>query len=331
VAKRLMAAVVVGFALAMALISCAGEVTTTTTVTATTTKTKHVTATTAASAESVSTATTQPIVVWQTVRYEQSNPGIKYEGAWTRSSDGSASKGTFVWADAEGASLTFHFVGSYCAWLAKTSDQYGRATITVDDATPSTVDLYSKNTMFRHVVWETKDLAFGDHTVTIEWSGTKKKGSSGTSINLDALEITGALVARYQQNDPRLEYAGNWKTVKDQEAAGGSFILSKSSKASVTVHFTGIQIDWFAKQGPAYGKAQVIVDDGDPVTIDLYSGDELWREIVWSSGRLPMGPHTLEIRRTGSKDPAATGTYIDVDEFQISGTVDSGSAETSTT
>jgi hypothetical protein len=324
-----MTAAVVGFVLALVVASCTGEATTTTTATSIT-KAKRVTTTTAAGAESVSTTTTQPIVIWQTVRYEQSNPGIKYQGKWTRSSDESASQGTFVWTDAEGASLTFHFVGSYCAWLAKTSPEYGRATITVDDASPSTVDLYSKDTVFCHVVWETKDLAFGDHNVKIEWSGTKKKSSNGTSINLDAFEITGALVARYQQNDPRFKYAGTWKTVKDQEAAGGSFMLSKSPKASVTVHFTGVQIDWYAKQGPAYGKAQVILDDGDPVTIDLYSGDELWREMIWSSGTLQMGPHTLQIRRTGSKDPAATGTYIDVDEFEISGTVDSGSAKTST-
>ena len=315
------AGLVLTFGLVLCACSAASTTTTTTTESAAETSTTAKTRVTTAPASST-TSTTQPVVVWQTVRYEQNNPGIEYSGDWTRSSAEAASEGSFVHSDSEGAALSFHFVGSHCSWLAKTSDQYGKATISVDDGSASTVDLYSKDTTYCHVVWEAKSLPFGDHTVKIEWSGKKKKASKGTSVNLDAIEIVGALVGRYQQSNSHLDYAGRWKTVKDDDAAGGSFILTKSSKASVTVSFTGIQIDWYAKQGPAYGKAQVIVDDGDPVTIDLYGGDELWDQNVWSSGRLEMGPHVVEIRWTGAKDPASTGTYINVDEFEITGALE---------
>lgn len=304
-----------------ALAACSAEVTTTTAATAeagTTPKTPRAVAT----LSSTTTSTTQAVVVWQTMRYEQNTPGLVYSGAWTHSSAEPASKGGFVYADSDGASLTFRFVGSYCGWLAKTSDQYGKAAISVDDGAASTVDLYSKETMWRHVVWETKGLPFGEHTVKIDWTGKKKTDSKGTRINVDAVEIVGALVGRYQQTNPHFEYSGRWATSKDASASGGSFALTKSSRSSITVDFTGIQIDWFAKEGPAYGKAQVIVDEGDPVTIDLYSADVLWVQNVWSSGRLEMGPHVVKIQWTGTKNPASTGTYINIDAFEIAGVVD---------
>jgi hypothetical protein len=285
----------------------------------TTTTTESVEPSDDSTTTTASTTTTLPITVWQTVRYEQNAPGLSYSGAWTRSSSGSASKGSFVYADSSGSSVTFEFVGTHCALLAKTSNQYGKAKVTVDEESTSTVDFYSKDTVWRHVVWETKTLPFGTHTVKIAWTGKKSAGAKDTFINVDAIEIVGAIVARYRQNDERFDYSGKWKTVKNESASGGSFALTKSSGASVTVNFTGTQIDWFAKVGPAYGKAQVTVDGGVPIMVDLYSGDELWRQRVWTSGRMDVGPHTVKIKWTGTKNPESTDTYINVDGFEIAG------------
>jgi hypothetical protein len=154
----------------------------------------------------------------------------------------------------------------------------------------------------------------------VKISGPAKKAAGRRYlINVDAIEIVGAIVARYAQNDEHFDYSGKWKTVKNESAAGGSFALTKSSGASVTVSFTGTQIDWFAKVGPAYGKAQVTVDGGDPMMVDLHSADELWRQRVWSSGRMDVGSHAVKIKWTGTKAPEATDTYINVDGFEIAG------------
>jgi hypothetical protein len=267
----------------------------------------------------VSSTTTLPITVWQTVRYEESASVLVYKGAWTRSSAPLASNGRFVHTNSSKGSVTFEFVGTYCAWLAKTSDQYGRAKVTLDGQSASTVDLYSKSAVWAHVVWETKTLPFGAHTVTISWTGKKAKASKDTRINVDAIEVVGAMVGRYPQNDKRFVYSGKWSTTQDAKAEGGSFALTKFTGSSVTVNLTGIQVDWFAKVGPAYGKAKVTVDGGDSTMIDLYSDEELWRQRVWSSGRMDMGPHVVKIQWTGTKDPESTGTYINIDGFEIAG------------
>lgn len=304
-------------ALLLGLAGCSGAVVVSTDSTSTTSATarsvdEEPTTTTAGA------TTTLPITLWQTIRYEQNAPGLRYSGAWTRSSSGSASKGSFVFADSAGASLTFDFIGTYCALLAKTSNRYGKAKVTIDDST-STVDFYSKDPVWSHIVWETKTLPFGAHTVTISWTGKKAKGAKDTNVNVDAIEIVGAIVGYHPQNDERIAYSGKWKTVENESASGGSFALTKTSGASVSVSFTGVQVDWFAKAGPAYGKAQVTVDGGEPVMVDLFSEDELWRQRVWTSGRMEMGPHVVKIKWTGTKNPSATDTYINVDGFEIAG------------
>jgi len=55
------------------------------------------------------------------------------------------------------------------------------------------VDLYSATTLHDQKVWETGTVAPGTHTVKIEWTGTKNAAASGTNINLDAVDVTGAL------------------------------------------------------------------------------------------------------------------------------------------
>jgi RHS repeat-associated protein len=52
------------------------------------------------------------------------------------------------------------------------------------------VDLYSESTAYQQSVWDTGTLTEGTHTVLIEWTGTKNEASSGTTIGVDALDIT---------------------------------------------------------------------------------------------------------------------------------------------
>ena len=316
--RPLLMAVVLVFSALLLLAGCSAAATTTTAgvkTSATTTTSETV------AGISSTTSTTQTAEAWQTISYEQNTPGFDYSGEWTESSAASASKGGFLYADSTGASLSFHFVGSYCGWLAKTSNLYGKATVTVDDGAPVTVDLFSNETVWRHVVWEANGLPYGDHTVKIEWTGKKRTAAQGTRVNVDAIEIVGALIGQYEQNDPLFEYSGTWKTTNNESASGGSFALTKASHSSLTVNFRGIQLDWLAKEGPAYGEAQVILDDGLPVTVDLYSADETWRQVVWSSGRVAMGVHVVTIRWSGLKNAKATGAYINVDAFEIAGLV----------
>ena len=268
---------------------------------------------------SSTTATSVPTSGSQGVRHQQTEPRFTYSGTWKSPSTASASRGSFVYADSSGASLTMSFIGTNLAWIAKTSPAYGIASVTVDGGDPVTVDLFSLSTLWQQKVWETGTLASGAHTVKIEWTGTKGTAATGTNINVDAIDVDGVVTGSYQEGNAKLAYSGSWATTPDASASGGSFTFADSSGSSVTIRFSGVELDWLAKKGPDYGNATVTVDGGSPVTVDLYSADVLWAEMVWSTGVLTAGTHTVKIEWAGTKDTAATGTSINIDALDVTG------------
>ena len=70
-----------------------------------------------------------------------------------------------------------------------------------------------------------------------------------------------------------------------------------------------------------YAKAKVTLDGGSPVTVDLYSATVVWQQKVWSSGLLVNGAHTVKIQWTGTKRSVATGTNINLDAVDVTGTL----------
>jgi hypothetical protein len=55
-------------------------------------------------------------------------------------------------------------------------------------------------------------------------------------------------------------------------------------------------------------------------TVDCYRANlatQGWREVVWTSGVLSAGAHTLVIRPTGTKHPSATAANVVVDAIDV--------------
>jgi hypothetical protein len=278
---------------------------------------------TVTSLETTSTTTTSlPAGVFETIRHQETERRLTYAGDWTASDNSSASGGSFAFAGSSGASLTIRFVGTQLSWIAKKSPAYGQAEVTVDETSVGTVDLYSADEAWQQVVWQTDTLSVGPHVVKIAWTGEKTAAAEDTNINVDAIEVNGVLTGRYQQTNSKLVYAGDWKATTDELASGENFAFANASGATVTIRFNGVQLAWLAKKSPAYGEAQVTVDGGSPVTVDLYSADVLWRQEVWNSGILGSGSHTVIIQWTGRKNAAATDTNINIDYLDIAGTIE---------
>jgi hypothetical protein len=289
---------------------------------ATTTSSTDVSDTSTSLETTSTTGTTLPAGVFETVTHEQTERRLTYAGDWTNSDATSASGQSFVFADSAGAALTIRFIGTNLSWIAKTAPKYGQAEVTVDGASAGIVDLYSAAELWQQVVWESDTLSVGPHVVTIAWTGEKTAGAQGTNINVDAIKVLGVLTGRNQETNAKLVYGGVWKADSNTSASGQSFKFADSSGTSVTIKFNGIQLIWLAKTSPVYGTAQVTVDGGSPVTVDLYSADALWRQEVWNSGLLGSGSHTVVIKWAGSKNAAATGTNINIDYLDVTGTLE---------
>jgi Peptidase family M28 len=256
-------------------------------------------------------------------RYQQNAAGLSYTGTWTVSSTSLASGGSFRFANKSGASITATFNGTYFAWIAKKSSVYGVAKVTLDGKTTFTVDLYSPTVLYQQKVWDTGTLTPGYHTVKIQWTGTKNSRATATNIGMDAVDVSGSLLAvtRLEQTDRRLGWTGRWNKVGSTYYSGGSARYANSSGASVTIQFSGVSLNLLAKKAASYGKARVILDGGTPATVDLYSASTLYRQRVWSSGILPAGNHTVTFEWTGEKRTAATNTNVGLDAVEVIGSL----------
>jgi IPT/TIG domain len=127
-------------------------------------------------------------------------------------------------------------------------------------------------------------------------------------------------LTRYEQTDSHFAYSGTWTASSTTSASGGSFRFCNAT-GSVTVSFTGTYLAWIAKTSPVYGKAKVTLDEQAPVTVDLHSPAAVYQNVVWNTGLLDSGAHTVKIAWTGTKNASATDTNIGVDAFDILGTL----------
>ncbi len=279
------------------------------------------TTTTTAPSDTTST-TTAGTASYSTATHGQSDSRFSYSGTWKTVPASSADGGSFTLANTSGSSLTIRFIGTNLSWLAKVSPAYGQAKVTVDGGTAKTVNLYSATTAWKKVVFTTGTLKKAAHTVVISWTGKKSAVATGTNIDIDAIKVTGAITGRYQQGGSKLTYAGTWKSVSTSSASGGAFKYAGASGASVTVKFSGIDLAWIAKTAPDYGKAKITVDGSKTYTVSLYSKTATWQKRVWSTGILADGEHTVKIEWLGTKSSGSTGTYIDVDAFDVAGSLE---------
>jgi hypothetical protein len=96
-------------------------------------------------------------------------------------------------------------------------------------------------------------------------------------------------------------------------ACGGEHVDTTYLPASFSISATGTtSLTWVAETGPTFGIANVYVDGVSQGTVDLYSGSVATSQSVYTINGLTSGTHKLEVDWTGTKNPSATGTYINV-------------------
>jgi hypothetical protein len=139
-------------------------------------------------------------------------------------------------------------------------------------------------------------------------------------VSIDAIDVTGYLgLRRFADNDARVAYTGTWTTNSYTGALGGTYRTTITTGSAAHVAFSGNRIDLLGIKAPFLGIANVIVDGGAPIPIDLYAAAQLDRQLLWSSDTLSDGPHTVRIEYTGLKNPLASSARITLDGIDVVG------------
>ncbi|MBB4660939.1 hypothetical protein [Conexibacter arvalis] len=113
--------------------------------------------------------------------------------------------------------------------------------------------------------------------------------------------------------DPAITYTGTWQTYTSPNDIGGSRVVGRTAGATATIPFEATRVQVIGAKASNLGKMEVAIDGAVVATVDLYSSSGIAPAVVFDSGPLEPGPHTMTLRVTGEKHPAASGFFIPFD------------------
>lgn len=99
---------------------------------------------------------------------------------------------------------------------------------------------------------------------------------------------------RIEQNDPSVNYTGNWYTNSSSANSGGLAALTNTRGARASLAFNGNGIKWIGTSDGWAGLATVYVD-GVMSVVNTYSSDSRWQRVLFEAHQLGDGPHVISI------------------------------------
>jgi hypothetical protein len=272
-------------------------------------------------------------------RTEQDNPALNYTGTWYPNTSPEQSGGSALLAVDAGARASINFNGTGITWIAYRDEYSGIAKIYLDGVLQPLVDTYLSPPQAQSPAFAVNGLASGTHSLTIEVTGTHNARSGGSWIWADAFDVPGngaasvissgvplpsgvpaplpGGVIRIEQDNSAVTLLGNWFTNGNPANSGSSAVLAVDVGAKATVTFTGTGIQWIGVRDPWSGIAKVSVDGVFQQNVDEYLTPGAEQQVIYKTGGLVSGMHTLTIEVTGTANPASGGAWIWVDAFDI--------------
>ncbi len=259
-------------------------------------------------------------------RHEESDPAVSYDAGWAVTSPYEWfdwSGGSALRSAEPGARVTFSFNGDSASWIGYRGLESGFARIYVDGEFHSQMDLFAISDESATRVYSVRHLGPGNHTLTIEATGMQSSGSLGNTIVVDAFDAPPPVVSHLQDSDSAFTYSGPW-THEDGWTgdmyypwSGRSATYSSVAGATVTLPFTGTDVQWVGYRGPLGGIARVYLDEVFMQEIDTYYFTPKIETTLFSRTGLGNSGHALRIEVTGARNPAADAAYIAVDALDV--------------
>ena len=259
--------------------------------------------------------------------WQDTNPGLQYSGAWSKSSTSYPFSGSGVSnlpelpvtaqeTQAAGAAVTVPFRGTAISWIGYRGPDAGIATVRVDSGAASELDLYSPVATFQPIVFTATGLTDSNHSLTIAATGRKNTASSAARVVVDAFDVI-TPGRRYEEYEPSITYVGRtWTPHNDARVwSEGATATSNEPGSTATFTFTGTSVSWIGcEKGSAGGTADVYIDNVLQTRVFLSQSypTEGYQMTVFRKDGLPYGPHTLTIQVVNTD-----GSYVVVDAFDV--------------
>ncbi|TDE11145.1 alpha-L-fucosidase [Jiangella asiatica] len=233
---------------------------------------------------------------------------------------------------------TIAFSGTGVQVHASTGPDQGTALVSVDGGEPELVDLYRPEAGRDQIVYRRDVLDPGQHTLTVEVTGQHHDEATDSWVGLDRF-VPLAVPAPFDpggpyevlpdgrlvfddsgnrcSNDSAITYTGSWEPGGASDGYNGTRHVSRTAGSAAELTFEGTGVAVLAQTRPGHGIAAISVDGGEPHLVDTYSPTRQDQVVVWETTGLAPGAHTVRIEVTGTKNPAATNTWIGLDAFIV--------------
>lgn len=114
---------------------------------------------------------------------------FQYTGTWQASTGSAKFLGDDHFSDVANNAYRVSFTGNQVKLYAATAPWHGKAEVSVDGTSETTVDFYSPSRVDQALVYTSPRLAAGPHTVTVRVTGTRNTNSTGTVVPADRADI----------------------------------------------------------------------------------------------------------------------------------------------
>jgi lysophospholipase L1-like esterase len=114
-----------------------------------------------------------------------------------------------------------------------------------------------------------------------------------------------------------VRYTGLWRNEPLVGNPARYSYLSSDSNATYEVTFRGDRLRLFGNKDNDNGIAAISIDDGAEIITDLYSSSALNNALLYQSGSLGNGFHTIKLRVTGQKNASSIGSTINIGKLEI--------------
>lgn len=165
-------------------------------------------------------------------------------------------------------------------------------------------------------------ISFSSYGQALNLLGFNRQREANTPISGTVTYIDNAVEGT---GNNQVNYVGTGWSVQAAkiESYAGTFRYSNVEDDYAEADFDGFKVELVAELFPSHGKVAVSIDGGAETEVDLYSAIVVtWNPngeaaVVWSSGTITNGNHTIKVRITDQKNAASSGYYGVIDAFRV--------------
>ncbi len=199
----------------------------------------------------------------------------------------------------------------------------GRIEYTTFDAPPETIDVARLAFLPVAVRADGKDLP---ECPALDRNGFTAKALGGGDYlvtirhdNHQSIVIEGDADPQEVAAIGRLKTEGEWKTLADETASGGSLLVASAKGAAAICRFEGNQVRLIGHVDQQGGWADVYLDGALQNTlVECWNPHPLARCLLYERDGLAEGAHELKIVARGARNPLSGGENIYIDSVQTS-------------